>query len=68
LDGREFMQEPVTEETLNVLSGQIVDAAVKVHKAQVLSYLKLSGKQVGLLLNFNVELMKNGIKRIVNNL
>jgi GxxExxY protein len=37
-----------------------------IHKAQVLTYLKLSGISLGLLLNFNVSLMRNGIVRIVN--
>ncbi len=36
-----------------------------VHTAQVLSYLRLSGCKVGLLINFNVRLLKNGIKRLV---
>jgi len=36
-----------------------------IHRAQLLSYLKLSGKPIGLLLNFNVVLMKNGIQRFV---
>ena len=39
-----------------------------IHKAQLLTYLKLSGLQLGLLLNFNVTLMKEGIVRIVNKL
>ena len=38
----------------------------KIHFAQVLSYLKLGNFPLGLLLNFNVPLMKRGIKRIVN--
>ena len=37
-----------------------------IHKAQLLTYLKLSGLKVGLLLNFNVPVMKDGIVRIVN--
>jgi len=37
-----------------------------VHQAQLLSYLKLSGKRVGLLINFNVLHLKDGIKRMVN--
>lgn len=37
-----------------------------IHKAQLLSYLKLSGRPLGLLLNFNVVLMKNGIVRMRN--
>jgi GxxExxY protein len=39
-----------------------------IHKAQLLTYLKLSGIKLGLLLNFNVPVMKDGIVRIVNNL
>ncbi len=39
-----------------------------VHLAQVLTYLKLSDRKLGLLINFNVKLLKMGIKRIVNNL
>ena len=39
-----------------------------VHTAQVLTYLKLSGCKLGLLINFNVKSLKNGIKRIVNGL
>jgi len=37
-----------------------------IHNAQLLTYLKLSGKRYGLLLNFNVPLMKQGIKRLLN--
>ena len=39
-----------------------------IHKAQLLSYLKLSGQKLGLLLNFNVSVMKDGIVRLVNQL
>ena len=39
-----------------------------IHKAQLLTYLKLSGLKLGLLLNFNVSLMRAGIVRIVNEL
>lgn len=38
-----------------------------IHEAQLLSYLKLSDCRVGLLINFNVQVLKNGIKRVVNN-
>jgi len=37
-----------------------------VHRAQLLSYLRLSGKHLGLLLNFHVEVMMNGVHRVIN--
>ncbi len=45
-----------------------VDALADIHKAQTLTYLRLTGIKLGLLINFNVVLLKDGIKRIVNNL
>jgi GxxExxY protein len=42
------------------------EAIAPVHRIQLLSYLKLSGKPLGLLLNFHVALMKNGIVRMKN--
>lgn len=45
-----------------------VEAILPVHKKQLLTYLRLMDKRLGLLINFNVELMKNGIQRIVNRL
>jgi len=45
-----------------------VEALNDVHLAQVLTYLKLSGCKLGMLINFNVTLIKNGIRRIVNKL
>lgn len=45
-----------------------VDTLTDVHKAQILSYLKLSGMKLGLLLNFNVAHMRDGIRRIANGL
>lgn len=45
-----------------------VDALADVHHKQLLTYLKLSGKKPGLLINFNVALLKEAIVRIVNNL
>ena len=44
-----------------------VEQIIKIHEAQLLSYLKLYGKTVGLLLNFHSPILKNGLKRIVNN-
>jgi GxxExxY protein len=43
-----------------------VDALLPIHQAQLLSYLRLSGCHVGLLINFNVRVLKDGIRRIVN--
>ena len=44
-----------------------VEAIAPVHKAQLLTYLKLSNLRVGLLINFNVPVLKDGISRIVYN-
>jgi GxxExxY protein len=43
-----------------------IEAFNNIHMAQVLTYLKLSGCRIGLLINFNVESLKNGIKRLIN--
>jgi GxxExxY protein len=40
---------------------------IPLYKAQTLTYLKLLNKRLGLLINFNVELIKDGIRRVVNN-
>ncbi len=42
-----------------------VEQTSPLHKAQLLTYLRLSGKRVGLLLNFNVALLKDGVTRLV---
>jgi len=42
-----------------------VDAILPVHEAQILTYLKLAHKEIGLLINFNVKHLKDGIKRFV---
>ncbi len=51
-----------------VIEVKAVEAINDVHKAQVITYLKLSGCKLALLVNFNVVLIKDGIKRLVNNL
>lgn len=43
-----------------------VEKMIPLYHAQLLSYLKLSGRKVGLLINFNVERLKDGIKRLAN--
>jgi GxxExxY protein len=53
-------------EDLIVVELKCVDAISQVHKAQILSYLKLSKKPVGLLINFHVAHLKDGIQRFVN--
>jgi len=53
-------------ENLVVVEIKSVDGISPVHQAQILSYLKLSGKSIGLLINFNVVHLKHGIKRFVN--
>ena len=45
-----------------------VDQILEIHKAQLLSYLKLSDKRLGLLINFHVTRLKNGIVRLANDL
>jgi GxxExxY protein len=47
---------------------KVVEQVLAVHKAQLLSYLRLSRRQVGLLINFNVVHLKHGITRVVNRL
>jgi GxxExxY protein len=42
-----------------------IEALAPVHEAQVLTYLKLSGRRLGYLINFNVALLKQGIKRMI---
>jgi GxxExxY protein len=51
-----------------IVEVKAVDALQPVHTAQLLSYLKLKSARLGLLLNFNVDVMRKGIKRVVNDL
>jgi GxxExxY protein len=51
-----------------VVELKAVSKLEKIHEAQLLTYLRLTGKKLGLLLNFNVLLMKNGVKRMANGL
>ena len=48
-----------------IIEIKAVDRLVPIHEAQMITYLKLSGLKVGLLLNFNSVLLKEGIRRIV---
>ena len=49
-----------------VVELKAVERVMPIHEAQMLTYLRLSGSHVGLLLNFNVLLMKDGIRRMVH--
>jgi len=51
-----------------LVENKAVDKLVPIHEAQLLTYLKVTQFQLGFLLNWNVRLMKDGIKRMVNNL
>ncbi len=53
-------------EEIVIVELKSVDVLAPIHKAQLLSYLRLSKKKIGLLLNFNVERMKEGIIRLAN--
>ncbi|MBD3347313.1 MAG: GxxExxY protein [Chitinivibrionales bacterium] len=57
----------VVEDSI-ILELKAVESLAPIHDAQLLTYLKLSDLKLGLLLNFNVPYMRNGIKRIVNGL
>jgi GxxExxY protein len=50
-----------------ILELKSVEVILKVHEAQVVSYLRLSNRKLGFLINFNVPLLKQGFKRFVNN-
>jgi GxxExxY protein len=60
-----YTLDVVVEDTV-ILELKAVEAIARVHEAQLLTYLKLTGKPIGLLLNFNVPHMKDGIKRKIN--
>lgn len=51
-----------------IIEIKAVEGLTDIHLAQVVTYLKLSNSKLGLLINFNVVLLKQGIKRVVNNL
>jgi GxxExxY protein len=51
-----------------VIELKSVETILPVHKKQLLTYLKIAGCRLGLVINFNTELLKDGIHRVVNNL
>jgi GxxExxY protein len=60
----EFCPDLVVEETV-IVEIKAIEALARVHKTQLITYLKLTGLPVGLLMNFNVEYLKSGIRRVV---
>jgi GxxExxY protein len=58
----------VVVERCVILELKAIETLLPVHEAQILTYLKLSGLSLGLLINFNVPVLKQGIRRLVNNL
>lgn len=55
----------VTVEQKVILELKTVERLLPIHEAQLLTYLRLSGLTLGLLINFNVPVLKEGLKRIV---
>ena len=61
----DYFSDILVEDTV-VLELKSVENLLPIHEAQLLTYLKLANKKLGLLINFNVTLLKNGIKRRIN--
>lgn len=59
-----YVMDVVIPERL-IIELKTVEKLAPIHEAQLLTYLKLSGIRLGLLLNFNVPLLKDGIKRLI---
>jgi len=55
-------------EDLVIVEIKAVDELLPIHKAQLLTYLKMTNKRLGLLINFNMPLLKDGIKRVANDM
>ncbi|MFN5134290.1 MAG: GxxExxY protein [Chitinophagaceae bacterium] len=62
---KDFIIDLLVEEEI-VVELKSVEIILPVHEAQLVTYLKLSGKKLGLLINFNVPILKDGIKRRIN--
>jgi GxxExxY protein len=62
-----FISDIIVENKV-IIEIKSVEAIAPVHQKQLLTYLKLTGLKLGLLINFNEALIKDGIQRIVNNL
>lgn len=64
--GKHFTIDILVEDSI-VLELKAVEKILPVHEAQLISYLKIADKRIGLLINFNEKLLKDGFKRFVNN-
>ena len=62
-----FRADMIIEDSV-IIENKTVDQIAPIHEAQLLTYLKITGINLGFLLNWKVTLMKDGIKRMVNNL
>lgn len=62
---KEFVIDLLVEDSI-VLELKSVEAILPVHEVQLVTYLKLANKKLGLLINFNVVLLKEGIRRRIN--
>ena len=60
-----YRMDLVVEEIV-IVELKTVESLLPIHEAQLLTYLKLSKIQIGLLINLNVPILKNGVKRLVN--
>ena len=68
----DYKGKSIGEGRLDLLTAEQVIVELKaieklapIHQAQVMSYLKATGREIGLLINFNVEVLRDGIKRVV---
>ncbi len=60
-----FRMDLLVEDKI-VIELKSVETILPIHEAQILTYLKLANKKLGLLINFNVPLLKNGFRRFIN--
>jgi GxxExxY protein len=63
---KDFRVDILVENEINI-ELKVVDILLPVHEAQIISYLKLTNRKLGFLINFNVPLLKKGFYRFVNN-
>lgn len=65
IDGLGYRLDLLVEDTV-IVELKSVEQVKEVHKKQLLTYLRLAEKELGLLINFNVALLKDGVTRIIN--